>query len=217
LKRNNKKYLCISVCTFTAFILWTVAVAFVDVQPVGPLQSCVGFASVNSYIHNLIGVHMALYTITDWLSLIPAVFIAGFGTLGLVQLIKRKNILKVDYSILALGGFYIAIMAAYLMFEKFAVNYRPVLIDGVLEASYPSSTTLLVLCVMPTAAIQMKERLKNAVIKKYSVLAIYIFTAFMLMCRIVSGVHWITDIIGGVLLSAALVTMYCYINSLNKN
>jgi len=217
LKRNNKKYLCISVCTFTAFILWTVAVAFVDVQPVGPLQSCVGFASVNSYIHNLIGVHMALYTITDWLSIIPAGFIAGFGTLGLVQLIKRKNILKVDYSILALGGFYIAIMAAYLMFEKFAVNYRPVLIDGVLEASYPSSTTLLVLCVMPTAAIQMKERLKNAVIKKYSVLAIYIFTAFMLMCRIVSGVHWITDIIGGVLLSAALVTMYCYINSLNKN
>ena len=217
MKRNNKNYLCISVCTFAAFILWTAAVIFIDVQPIGPLQSCVGFASVNSYVHNLICVHMALYTITDWLSIIPAGFIAGFGTLGLVQLIKRKNILKVDYSILALGGFYIAIMAAYLMFEKFAVNYRPVLIDGVLEASYPSSTTLLVLCVMPTAAMQMKERLKNAVIKKYSVLAIYIFTAFMLMCRIVSGVHWITDIIGGVLLSAALVTMYCYINSLNKN
>ena len=217
MKRNNKKYLCISVCTFTAFILWTVAVTFVDVQPVGPLQSCVGFALVNSYVHNLIGVHMTLYTITDWLSIIPSVFIAGFGTLGLMQLIKRKNILKVDYSILALGGFYIAVMAAYILFEIFAVNYRPVLIDGLLEASYPSSTTLLVLCVMPTAAMQIKERLKNAVIKKYSVLAIYVFTAFMVMCRIVSGVHWITDIIGGVLLSIALVTMYCYINSLNKN
>lgn len=217
MKRNNKKYLCISVCTFAAFIFWTAAVTFVDVQPIGPLQSCVGFALVNSYVHNLIGVHMTLYTITDWLSLVPAVFIAGFGTLGLIQLIKRKNILNVDYSILALGEFYIAVMAAYILFEIFAVNYRPVLIDGVLEASYPSSTTLLVLCVMPTAAMQIKERLKNAVIKKYSVLAIYVFTAFMVMCRIVSGVHWITDIIGGVLLSIALVTMYCYINSLNKN
>ena len=217
MKRNNKKYLCISVFAFTAFIIWTVAVMFADVQPIGPLQSCVGFASVNSYVHNLTGVHMALYTITDLLSIIPAVFIAGFGILGLVQLIKRKGILRVDYSILILGGFYIAVMAAYILFEVFVVNYRPVLIDGILEASYPSSTTLLVLCVMPTAAMQIKERLKNAVAKKYSVRAIYIFTAFMVMGRIISGVHWISDIIGGILLGTALVSMYCYINSLNKN
>ena len=217
MKNNSKKYLYLSITAFVFFILWTTAVSFVDVQPIGPQQSEVGFAAINGFFHKLTGVHMWFYTVTDLLSLVPAVFIAGFGTLGLMQLIKRKNILKVDYSILVLGGFYIAVMPVYIFFEIFTINYRPVLIDGVLETSYPSSTTLLVLCVMPTAALQIKERLKNAVAKKYSVLAIYIFTAFMVMGRIVSGVHWITDIIGGILLSTSLVAMYCYINRLNKN
>ena len=132
----------------------------------------------------------------------------GFGTLGLIQWIKRKLFLKVDYSILVLGGFYIVVMAVYVLFEMLVVNYRPVLINGYLEASYPSSTTILVMCVMPTAIMQFNARIKNDILKRWVSSAISTFIAFMVIGRLVSGVHWFTDIIGGALLSTGLVLMY---------
>ena len=125
------------------FILYTVAIMFVDVQPIGPQGSSVGFAEVNQYFHTLFGVNMLLYSITDWLSIAVLFIMFGFAMVGLVQLIKRKSLFRVDSSILVLGGFYVLVFLAYLFFEFFVVNYRPVLIEGVLEASYPSSTTML--------------------------------------------------------------------------
>lgn len=191
-----------------AFLMWTVAIQFVDVQAIGPQESSVGFATTNQFVHNLTGVHMSLYTVTDWLGLVPLMFVMGFGTLGLIQWIKRKHLLKVDYSILVLGGFYIVVMAAFVLFEVLVINYRPVLIDGILEASYPSSTTMLVMCVMPTAIMQFDTRIKNDVLKRCVTYAITAFIVFMVIGRLVSGVHWFTDIIGGALLSTGLVLMY---------
>jgi undecaprenyl-diphosphatase len=158
---------------------------------------------------------MEIYTITDWLGLIPLCFALGFAILGLVQLIQRKSFLKVDYSILVLGGFYILVIASYLFFEKFVINYRPVLIEGNLEASYPSSTTLLVLCIMPTAMMQLNTRIRNNTTKKVILSLLAIFTAFMVIGRLISGVHWFTDIIGGVLLSTGLVMLYYLVSSLS--
>ena len=147
---------------------------------------------------------MWLYTVTDWAGLVPVVFGFGFAILGVIQWIKRRKIWKVDFDILALGVFYIVVLAAYLLFEEFVINYRPVLINGYLEASYPSSTTLLVLCVMPTANMQLKRYVKC----KFVAYAINAFTAFVVIGRLLSGVHWLTDIIGGVILSAGLVMLY---------
>ena len=197
-----------------AFLLWTAAVRFVDVQAIGPQESSVGFATINQFVHKLTGVHMSLYTITDWLGLVPPVFVIGFALLGLIQWIKRKHILKVDYNILILGGFYIIVMAVYVLFEMLVVNYRPILINGYLEASYPSSTTMLVMCVMPTAIMQFNARIKNNVLKRFVATAIIVLIVFMVIGRLVSGVHWLTDIIGGALLSAGLVLMYRAIISL---
>jgi undecaprenyl-diphosphatase len=204
----KKRNFCIALGLLAAFALWTIAIRFIDVQPIGPQGSTVGFATLNSIIHTRTGVHMQLYTITDWLGLVPVAFGLGFAMLGLAQWIKRKSLLKVDRSILILGGFYIATMAAYLVFESFVINYRPVLIAGNLEASYPSSTTLLVLCVMPTAMMQLRGRINNRVLRGGVSIAIASFIVFMVAGRLVSGVHWLTDIIGGILLSAGLVTMY---------
>lgn len=204
----KKRNFCIALGLLAAFALWTIAIRFIDVQPIGPQGSTVGFATLNSIIHTRTGVHMQLYTITDWLGLVPVAFGFGFALLGLAQWIKRKSLLKVDRSILILGGFYIATMAAYLVFESFVINYRPVLIAGNLEASYPSSTTLLVLCVMPTAMMQLRGRINNRVLRGGVSIAIASFIVFMVAGRLVSGVHWLTDIIGGILLSAGLVTMY---------
>lgn len=199
----------------TAFVLWTVAVQFIDVRTIGPNGSSVGFATINGFVHKLTGVHMSLYNVTDWLGLVPVFVAMGFALFGFAQWIKRKHLSKVDYSIFVLGGFYIAVMAVYVLFEMITVNYRPVLINGILEKSYPSSTTLIVMCVMPTAIMQFNSRIKNTALKKTMSFLIIAFTAFMVIGRLVSGVHWFTDIIGGALLSAGLVALYRYAISLN--
>ena len=197
-----------------AFVLWTAAVRLVDVQPIGPQGSAVGFATINGWVHDLTGVHMALYTVTDWLGLVPLGIAIGFAFLGLSQWMKRKHLKQVDFTILVLGGFYLIVMAAYVLFEVFAVNYRPVLINGCLEASYPSSTTMLVLCVMPTTLMQLNARIKNQTLKRCAAFGITVFTVFMVIGRLLSGVHWFTDIVGGALLSAGLVMLYHSITGL---
>ena len=204
----KRKSFYIGLGLLVLFIIWTVALRFVDVRAIGPQGSSVSFASLNKTVHNITGVNMSLYTITDWLGLVPICFIMGFGILGLCEWIKRKNLFRVDFSILTLGGFYIIVMAAYIFFEMFVVNYRPILINGILEASYPSSTTMLVMCVMPTAIMQSNSRIKSNIVKKCVNILITAFIAFMVIGRLVSGVHWFSDIIGGALLSSGLVMIY---------
>ena len=204
----KKKKTWISASLLMMFILWTVLISLVDVQAIGPQSSSVGFATINQFVHNLTGVNLILYTITDWLGLVPIAVAFGFAVLGLVQLIKRKSLLKVDHSIIVLGIFYIVVIAVYILFEIIVINYRPTLINGYLEASYPSSTTMLVMCVMPTAAMQLNHRIKNTILRRGIFISIIAFVAFMVLGRLISGVHWITDIIGGALLSVGLVTAY---------
>ena len=204
----KKKKFCTAIGFLAAFGVWTAALRLIDVQAIGPQGSAVGFATLNSRVHRLTGVHMQLYILTDWLSLVPVAFGLGFAWLGLAQWIKRKSVLKVDRSILILGAFYLVTLAAYVFFERYVINYRPVLIEGYLEASYPSSTTLLVLCVMPTAMMQLRGRIKKYALRQAVTGAITSFTVFMVAGRLVSGVHWLTDIIGGILLSAGLVMTY---------
>ncbi len=208
MKKKNIENLSATFCFLAAFILWTIAITRLDVQPIGPDGSTVGFATINGFFHDLTGVHMLLYSLTDWLSLVPIAFMLGFALLGLAQWIKRKSILKVDRSILLLGGFYIITFAAYLFFESFIINYRPIRIEGVLEASYPSSTTMLVICVMTTAGMQLHRRIQNPPLRKCVTTMITVFIALMVIGRLISGVHWLTDIIGGALLSAGLIMLY---------
>ena len=208
MKTINKKSLITGMLLLSAFALWTVAVCFVDVQSIGPEGSEVGFATLNGFVHNLVGVNMTLYAITDWLGLVPFGFVAGFGLLGLTQWICRKKLTKVDGSILVLGVFYIVVMGAYLLFEVVEINYRPVLLAGVLETSYPSSTTMLVLCVIPTAILHLRSRIPNRVLGWMVSVCLGLFMLFMVAGRVISGVHWCSDIIGGVLLSSGLVMLY---------
>lgn len=207
--KNLRKLFC-ALGALAAFALWTALICHVDVHPIGPNGSSVGLAALNAFFHRLTDVHMEIYVLTDWLSLIPVGFALGFAVLGLIQWIRRKSLFKVDGSILALGGFYMLVLVSYLFFERFVINYRPVLIDGFLEASYPSSTTLLVLCIMPTTMIQFKNRIGSPVVRKGILAILAVFTVFMTVGRLISGVHWLTDIIGGVLLSAGLVEAYAF-------
>ncbi len=190
------------------FALWTLLVQKADVQSVGVNGTDVGFAGINTWFHSLTDVNMTLYNITDWLGLVPVFVCMGFGAFGLIQMIKRKSLLKVDKDVILLGVYYVIVIFGYLIFEMIPINYRPVLINGFMEASYPSSTTLLVLSVMPTLIFQVSLRVKSTKIKGIMNIIVILFSVFMVAGRLVSGVHWLTDIVGSVFLSAGLY--YCY-------
>ena len=203
----NKKTTA-AICFLVLFLALTLALHFADVQPIGPNDSSVGFASLNGAFHSITGENLFLYELTDILEIIPFIAVLCFAVIGFIQLVKRKNLLKVDTDILLLGCLYAAVGIVFVLFELYEVNYRPVLIEGVLEASYPSSTTMLVLTVMPSAAIQMQRRIKNRTLMICSVVLCTVYTVFMVAARLISGVHWLTDITGGILVSAFLVLIY---------
>ena len=208
MREYRKRWLRAGVGLMALFALWTALVLTVDVQSVGPNGTAVGFAAWNSWFHALTGVHMILYHITDWLGLVPVFVCMIFGALGLAQLVKRKSLRKVDGDLLLLGVYYGIVIGAYLLFEMIPINYRPVLIDGVLEASYPSSTTLLVLSVMPTLLFQAQRRLNHAVARNILCAVTVCFSVFMVVGRLMAGVHWLTDIVGAVFLSGGLFCLY---------
>lgn len=217
MKEKFKIQLFLGATLFCVFVVLTLFLTFFNLEPIGPNGSFVAFAKINKAVHNLFGVNMALYIITDYAGII-AIFIAfGFAVLGLVEWIKSKSILKVDVSILLLGVFYILVFSSYLFFEFIVINRRPILINNVLESSYPSSTTMLAISVLLTAIKQFKRLIKKNVIKRIVVILCYVFTAFMVIARLVSGVHWFTDILGGLLLSLSLVFGYYGICNLIEN
>lgn len=205
---KKKKTLYSAILSLATFILWTCLIRFVDVRPIGPLGSSVGLATLNRFVHGFTGVHMMLYTITDLLGLIPVGLMFFFAVVGIFRLIQRKSLARVDRSILFLGVFYVVVLILYLFFEEFVINYRPVLINGRLEASYPSSTTLLVLCVIPTSKIQFSRLIKNTALRRTVNMLLTAFMVFMVAARLVSGVHWFSDILGGIFLSFTLVKLY---------
>ena len=190
------------------FAVWTFLIQMVDVQPIGPNGSSVGFAMLNGWFHQLTGVHWTLYILTDWLGLVPIFVCLIFAGAGFIQLVRRKSLFKVDLDILLLGVYYVLVIFCYLLFEMVPINYRPVLIEGFLEASYPSSTTLLVLSVMPTLYFQAQRRLNPNALRRTILIFSILFSAFMVIGRLVSGVHWLTDIVGAVLLSNGIFLIY---------
>ena len=208
MSKKDKKRMAAGGALVLAFVLLTILIQTVDVRPVGVNGTNIGFAAVNTWFHRLTGVHMGLYTITDWLGLVPIGVCVGFGVLGLVQWIRRKRLFKVDRDILLLGAYYILVILGYLVFEMIPINYRPILINGAMEASYPSSTTLLVLSVMPTLWFQVNRRSTDKSVKRITAAFVVLFSAFMVVGRLVAGVHWLTDILGAVLLSAGLYCLY---------
>ena len=217
MKKNVKTPLGAGVIFIALFIVWTILIGVIDVKPVGVNKTTIGFATINTWFHNLTKVNMTLYDITDWAGLVPVFICMVFGMLGLFQLIKRRSLLKVDFDIIVLGVYYVIVILGYLVFEMIPINYRPILINGFMEASYPSSTTLLVLSVMPTVVFQCNKRLQSQKTKKLIELITVVFSLFMVVGRLASGVHWLTDIIGSCFLSAGLFYIYKAVVLLNKN
>src|SRR5574344_807500 len=145
--KKNKKNIIICGGLIALAVVYTILVKYIDVQVIGPKESSVGFATINKFVFNLTGVNMIFYHITDWLGFIPLFIAFIYAMIGLFQMIKRRSLFKVDKEIIGLGIFYVGVIGLYIFFETYIINYRPILMDGTLEASYPSSHTLLSICI----------------------------------------------------------------------
>lgn len=207
MEKRTKKFVCGSVLAVLT-IVFTVLVKLVDVQAIGPENSVVGFATLNSFVSSVIGSNMKWYHITEMLGLIPIVVVLLYAIVGVVQLVKRKSLAKVDKEIINLGIFYVIVAAIYLFFEKCIINYRPILIDGVLEASYPSSHTMLAIFVCVSAIIVNRSLIKNSNLRKILDAFLSIIGVAVIFGRVLSGVHWCTDIVAGALFSITLVEFF---------
>ena len=213
---TKKRNFIISTILILLSVVYTILVKVVDVKPLGVNETNIGFASINQFVFKKIGVNMIWYYITDWLGLIPVFTAMIYALIGCVQLIKRKSIFKVDKEIIILGLFYIIVISVYVFFEKVIVNYRPILMNGFLEASYPSSHTLMTICLCGSSVIVNNALFYNKITKVMNVLSAVII-AITVIGRLLSGVHWVTDIIGGILIGAALLmTLYSAISLINN-
>lgn len=214
---RKKRNFLISVILILIAIVFTILVKVVDVKPVGANETSIGFATVNQFVFKTIGVNMIWYHITDWLGIVSICIAMAYALIGIIQLVKRKSLFKVDKEIIILGLFYIFVIALYIFFEKVIVNYRPILMDGVLEASYPSSHTLMIICLCGSSIIVNKKLFTNNISKFINVLSLVIIF-ITVIGRLISGVHWFTDIIGGIFISIALLmTLYSLIDTVKRD
>lgn len=201
---KNKKNILICILLVLLSIIYTLLVKYVDTSTIGPNGSVVGFSSLNSFVFNLTGNNMTLYKITEILGIIPILIALMYAVIGLIQVIDRKS-LKVDKELIALGILYVVVILIYVFFEKCIINYRPVIIDGVLEASYPSSHTLLSICICGSSLLINKYLFNNEKIYKYINIISIISMVLIVLGRLLSGVHWASDIIGSIIISITLL------------
>ena len=210
----KKKWLINSIVLLIISIIYTLAIKFIDVAAIAADDSKVGFASINIFFFNLIGKHLLWYKITKYLGIIPILMALCYGLIGLSQLIKGKSLKKVNKKIIALGIFYIVFVILYVFFEKVAINYRPIFIDGKVEASYPSTHTLLAICICGSSLLVSKYIFKKNFLKIINIFT-WILMLIIVIGRIISGVHWFSDILGGIIISlfmlSSLYTAILYI------
>ena len=208
--KKSVRNFCVSVGLFLAFIIFTLVVLTVDRANVGAGGTEIGLAKLNVWAYKLLGTSEPFYYLSEVLGVISLLIAFFFCSLGAVQLIKRKSLKKIDKYIIGLGVFYLVVIAFYLLFELFIVNYRPVLVDGKLEASYPSSHTMLACCIIVSALLNLKHIISNVKIRTAIQVIGIVFIISSIVARMLSGVHWFTDIVGGALISTGLVALYVW-------
>ena len=205
---KKKKWFRISIWLLAIAVIYTVLVKYVDVKAIGPSSTKVGFATMNGWFKDLLGYNKLFYKISKYAGVIPFLFCAYYGLLGVIELIKKKSFKKVNYRYYILACFYVIFVAMYFFFEKVAINYRPVIIDikeGI-EASYPSTHTLLAICLCGSSLIVSKFFIKNETLRKLANIAAWGLMVVIVVARLISGVHWLSDILGGILISLAYLS-----------
>lgn len=208
-KNKTGEKTAVAITLMIIFAVYTLLLRVLDVQPVGPLDSSVGFASLNDLVFTALGTSDTWYSITKYIGYAAIVLALLMGVWMLVQMIRRRGIFKADHRFYVLMGLYVVLGCLYVAFDHvIVINYRPVLEAGALAPSYPSSHTLLTLTIALSAAAAIPGIMHKRALKPVCWTAAVVVSAVMAVGRLLSGVHWLSDIVGAVLLSCALVAVY---------
>ena len=201
-------YISIACVLLLTFVALTVALVCVDVQKAGESQAPVGFATLNEAVFDTLGQNEFDRKMSELFGALMIAAVGAFGVLGLVQVIRRKGILRADRELYFMAGGLVLLAVAYVFFEVLVINYRPVLEDGELAASYPSSHTMLAVAVAGMGAIYLLRRRKPEIWHGLLSAALIGLACVTVASRLFSGVHWLTDIVGGLLLGGVIVAAY---------
>lgn len=205
--KTSKKYIIYTAIMFVIFAVYLLLIKTVDIGIAGTSQTSVGFSHINNWFFGLSKDIDIIDTISDIILLLSILIAACFALVGFVQFIKRKNIKHVDKEIFLSGLAYIILICSYIFFELVVVNYRPKLIEGELEASFPSSHVMLVMGIILTTLLFLDKYITNKKLLLSLKITGYSLCVLIVVFRSITGVHWLTDIIGGVILSLAVVML----------
>ena len=210
---KKKGWLAAGICA-VLFIILILLVKKVDTAVIGNTGKEVGLSALNRLLYKETP-NMTWYFVTEVLGYLALLVAAAFAVLGMVQMIQRKSLLKVDPSILALGGLYIVVLGIYALFNKVVINYRPIMLPDELapEASFPSSHTMLAIVVLGSGMMVLPDYLTDRKLLRSVQSAGLAMMAILVFGRLLSGAHWLTDIIGGVLISAALLAAFAAVRA----
>lgn len=205
-KRDLKKPVVMLVVT----ILFSILTYVVDRKPIGPDETSVGFSSINGLFAGSFGYNPVMDTLSDIAMYLSFLVVAAFAFIGLMQLIKGKSLSKVDKTIVGLGVLYVVVAVLYVAFDKIPINYRPLIPPGdtELETSFPSTHTLVICSVLGSGIVAVKRLFKNEMTVRVLKIAFAAIMAIGVCARLFSGVHWLTDIVAGLLFSVTLVSLY---------
>ena len=214
---RKKQSFIYMVTAYAVFILFTVLITTVDVKVFKATDSKIGFYSLNTKVLNLISGSEKWDKITDLgiIFLMACCLIPPF--VGFIQLIKRKSLKKVDFCLVAFTISVGILVLFFILFEVVHVNYRPILENGKKKGSYPSSHTLGA----TFAFLALNSLLLKYVKNKYAYYTLSallaVISVITIVGRLLCQMHFITDIIGAILLSCAVYFTYDYICSFKKD
>ena len=208
MKKKKLIYGALAILFLICFGVFIYFLKTYDVQPIGPQGTEVGFASFNKSVADSIMINDLLYEMTKLLGLLSIFICLIFAAMGAKQLFERKSLLKVDRDIICLGVLYSLAIISYVLFQKIVINYRPILEDGELAASFPSSHTVLSIVVFVSLLFEINRRVNDPLRALIGEISCLFMVCLAVGGRLLSGWHWATDIIGGIILSTALIFIF---------
>lgn len=160
----------------------------------------VGLSSINNLVKYSYKENLDL--MTDLLFYVTFTVVVFEGCLGIIQLVTRKSLFKVDKEIIIFGISLVVMVVLWLVFDHLLkINVRPIDAN---EGSFPSTHVMMAtfLALASHAFICMKYETR---LPKYLslVLAIIIISTIT-FGRVACGMHYITDVTGGLFMGLAL-------------
>lgn len=180
-------------------LIFTILVSFVDVKIFNVTNTKIGLYSLNKiFLVNSINSNY-INIISNGIFLICLLVIILMLLLITFEYFKTKKINKNNLNFFI---HFLIMVLIWIIFDKILIiNYRPILINGNIEGSYPSTHVMVSTFVLLFLSDQLKKIFKNDKIFYIISIGLIIIQS---ISRILLTMHWFTDIIGGLLIGCLL-------------